>query len=399
MISRRAPRTEQTAPADGASNADVLVIGGGPAGLATAIAAAQLGLSVQVAEGYPGTPDKCCGEGLLPLAVAALERLGISKDDLVGTGCCLAGITFKAGMYAPAARFHGSAAAFGLRRTTLQMLLTARARELGVTLLAKHARLTRTASALSATINGTVSTPRWIVGADGAQSAVRSFVGLDAGRLVSRRYALRQHFLLADRERAPDGVVVHWAAGAQAYVTPVGPRLVGVAVLAQRKLGSMEAALEPFPALTLLLQGAVPCTRVRGAISVHRTLRRVHCGQVALVGDAAGGVDAVTGDGLAIAFQQALALAEAMRSCDLRQYQAAHDRILRRPRIFSRMLLALSRRSALLRGSLFALDRAPALFAALLHLHTSKKQPSWCRPAAASFKGEPALTKPPLASS
>ena len=56
---------------------DVFVIGGGPAGLAAAIAARQRGFRVIVADGMRPPIDKACGEGLMPDGLAALERLGI----------------------------------------------------------------------------------------------------------------------------------------------------------------------------------------------------------------------------------------------------------------------------------------------------------------------------------
>ncbi|WP_323794413.1 FAD-dependent oxidoreductase, partial [Nocardioides sp.] len=65
---------------------DLLVIGGGPAGLATALHAQRAGLSVRVWESRPGTLDKACGEGLMPGAVAALADLGVhpSGHPLLG---------------------------------------------------------------------------------------------------------------------------------------------------------------------------------------------------------------------------------------------------------------------------------------------------------------------------
>lgn len=59
---------------------DVLVIGGGPAGLAAAIALRQRGVDVTVVEARPASIDKACGEGLMPEALTALERLGILLD-------------------------------------------------------------------------------------------------------------------------------------------------------------------------------------------------------------------------------------------------------------------------------------------------------------------------------
>src|SRR5271167_509906 len=57
---------------------DVFIVGGGPAGLAAAIALRARGFGVTVAD--PALPpiDKTCGEGLMPGALAALGRLGVS---------------------------------------------------------------------------------------------------------------------------------------------------------------------------------------------------------------------------------------------------------------------------------------------------------------------------------
>jgi menaquinone-9 beta-reductase len=59
------------------SDADILVIGGGPAGAAAGIRAARAGLKVTVFEKGPHGRDKICGDGLTPRAVAALEELKI----------------------------------------------------------------------------------------------------------------------------------------------------------------------------------------------------------------------------------------------------------------------------------------------------------------------------------
>lgn len=62
---------------------DALIVGGGPAGSALAIALAEAGRSVVLLEREPGPHDKVCGEFLSREATLYLEALGI---DLVGLG-------------------------------------------------------------------------------------------------------------------------------------------------------------------------------------------------------------------------------------------------------------------------------------------------------------------------
>jgi 2-polyprenyl-6-methoxyphenol hydroxylase-like FAD-dependent oxidoreductase len=59
------------------SKTDVLVIGGGPAGLAAALAARQAGFDVVLADRAQHPIDNACGEGLMPDALAALQRIGV----------------------------------------------------------------------------------------------------------------------------------------------------------------------------------------------------------------------------------------------------------------------------------------------------------------------------------
>ena len=59
---------------------DLLVVGGGPAGAATAYWAARHGLDVVVVERKEFPRDKTCGDGLTPRAVKALDDMGLGDE-------------------------------------------------------------------------------------------------------------------------------------------------------------------------------------------------------------------------------------------------------------------------------------------------------------------------------
>lgn len=112
---------------------DVLVVGGGPAGLAAAIRAASAGLEAVVVEPRTTPVDKACGEGIMPGGVAALRDLGVRVS-----GHDLSGIRYTDGRRSAEAAFRGGPGA-GVRRTELHTALHARAAALGVRVVAAKA--------------------------------------------------------------------------------------------------------------------------------------------------------------------------------------------------------------------------------------------------------------------
>ncbi len=304
--------TESVRP-DG--SAEVLIVGAGPAGLACAIAAARQGLQVEVVDGMSPPIDKACGEGLMPDALEALATLGFDIEKFIDPSqyAPMKGIRFLSGDIAAQASFPASAGR-GIRRTVLHAALLECAVQLGVRFSWSITvqGIERGADGVMIRTNRQAFRCRYLVGADGLRSQIAKWSGLAEGaRITSRRLCMRQHYRVVPWS---DFVEVYWSGYGQAYVTPISATEVCVAFTADRKLVSPELALRGFPLLEKRLSGAEKKGTPRGAVTVVRALRRVATGNIALVGDASGAVDTVTGDGMALSFLHATALVAAIRA-------------------------------------------------------------------------------------
>ena len=116
-------------------------------------------------------------------------------------------------------------------------------------------------------------------------------------------------------------------------------------------------------------------SRERGAVTSMHTLRSVQRGNVALVGDASGGVDAITGEGIRLGLRQAAALAEAMVAGNLRRYERDHRALAKRPSRMGRLMLWLDRNPKLRNRVILALQSKPELFARTLAMHVGCSSP------------------------
>jgi flavin-dependent dehydrogenase len=340
---------------------DVLVAGGGPVGLATAIGCAQAGLSVTVAEPRAAPVDKACGEGVMPAAVRRLAALGVTPD-----GYPLRGIRYLDGRHRADAPFR-SAAGLGVRRTVLHAALAERASALGIPVL--PVRVT-TFEQHQGHVTAAGVEARYLVAADGLHSAIRRTLERGAAaaqapgpgtqergiqetgtqetgnRGSAARYGLRRHYRVAPWT---DLVEVHWADQSEAYVTPVAADIVGIGLLfgrPPRTVGRQQAAsrdsapeenaddgfaarLSAFPALLGRLTGAAPASKVRGAGPLRQHVRRRVYGRVLLVGDASGYLDALTGEGIGVGLAQAEALTACLAAGRPADYERAWRRVSR----------------------------------------------------------------------
>lgn len=358
---------------------DVIVSGAGPAGLAAAIHAARAGLEVVVFDPHgPCAIDKACGEGIMPGGVEALKAMGVSP-----AGRPFMGIRYVLANDSRCEAFGNFpfGSGLGVRRTVLSEALHARAMRVGVRLReGRIATFTQTEGGVTLS-DGTNA--RWLIAADGLRSPIRRALDLEQPSTHPPRFGLRRHYALSPWSMH---VEVHFADDAEAYVTPVADDLVGVAILfhdanAERSgpTARFDSLLTRFPHLRERLLAANAVTPVRGAGPFeHRVKQRV-VQNVLLVGDAAGYLDPLTGEGVALGAATAHAAIEALRANDPQSYERRYHQITRRYFALTGALLTVVRHPSLHRPLIRAAHAMPTLFdnalGALAHLDPHEHPP------------------------
>ena len=307
---------------------DLLIAGAGPVGLVTAIHAAQAGLEVAVIEPRTGTIDKACGEGLMPQTLEHLRRINVAAP-----GLNFVGIRYISGGKRVDARFKNQPGR-GVRRTVLHEHLKSRATELNVRFIdGKVSEIVQCEQYVqTAEIRS-----RYLIGADGLHSTVRNQLNLDVApkSTSTQRFGLRQHFCISPWS---DFVEVYWSPNAEIYVTPVDFQTVGVAVLGTNKIDFWEI-ISKFPELNSMLSAAKPSSKLRGAGPLRQAVRARTLSRTLLVGDASGYVDALTGEGMRIGFEEGKAAVNAVLANDPSSYEKEWLNITRSYRLLAGGLL------------------------------------------------------------
>lgn len=372
-------------------DADVLVVGGGPAGAATAIVLARQGVDVLILEKARFPREKACAEFYSPGAVTALDRLGVlaaaeRRSPAHPTGMRVS--TDRAAFTLSYLPRH----AFGLPRPDLDVALLARARELG-------ARIEEGSRVLGCIVeNGRARGVRLqtrsgdvdlrapvVVGADGFHSVVSRSLGVRIRSPGPPRLGLVARY---------DGVDLgnlgrmHVGPGRYCGVAPVGPGLANVGLVVpwgeNRSGESIDAffnrSLKGVPGVTTTLRDGRRITPIRGMGPLSRRPDRIAGPGFLLVGDAAGFDDPFTGEGVYHALRGGeIAAAAILEGLDPDETPASYRRrrhaafaakarlsslvqlFLRSYRLFEYVTLNLSRRSALASQLAAALgDVAPA---------------------------------------
>lgn len=335
------------------SDFDVLVIGGGPVGLAAAIEARMSGLTAAVVEPKVGAVDKACGEGLMPGALPLLARLGVSPAGHEITGVC-----YRDAKRSVVHKFQERMGR-GVRRTDLHAALTNRAIELGVTMI--HDSLSEIESKSDQVIlslkSGTNLSANYVLGADGLHSSVAKLLGLTKQSRVTPRFGIRQHFNVSPWSSL---IQVYFTKSAEVYITPVSKDQIGVAILGPRKT-DFEATIKSIPDLANRIDFNNPASQRMGAGAFPQITKARRFGRVLLVGDASGYVDAITGEGLRLGFAQAQAAVECIKNDRPQDYERKWNRVSRDFRWLTGALAWLAK--SRLRGAIVPLASSqPKLF-------------------------------------
>jgi geranylgeranyl reductase family protein len=341
----------------GAFDAEVIVVGGGPAGSATASFLARAGVDVLVLDRAHFPRDKACAEYLSPQASRLLAELG-ALDAVEQAGPArLRGMRIHApngrsflGEFEAAHGFRGfSPHGLALRRAVLDAILLDRARQHGARIV-EGAAVT---SVLHKTgrVRGVMVRcdgeqreiqGRLVVGADGLRTVVGRRLGLVRSGRWPRRIAIVMHYTgVADVQAHGE---MHVFGDGYLGLADVGGGITNVAVVVPAtRARAMHGALDAFADEWIAARRTV-APRFAGATRLTRSLatgpfnqraRRAWTPGAALVGDAADFFDPFTGEGIYAALRGAELLTpyafEAVRSSHAKQdiALAAYDRARR----------------------------------------------------------------------
>ena len=369
-------------------DADVVIVGGGVAGCATGLGLAARGLQVRILDRATFPREKACGEGLMPHGLNELHRLGVEVR-----GRPFVGIRYAIGDVHATGSFPDGLVGRGVRRRDLDnALVGACSDRVEVCEGVKVRGLSGEPGAWTVKTSDGPVTCRAVVGADGLHSPTRKALGLE-GRATGRaRYGARQHFRLAPGVSEGQHVEVHVLpdVGVELYLTPTAPGELNVALLLEKDqmaelrgdvAGGVRRLIERCPPVADKLVGAEPISEALAIGPLRQTVTAGATDGAVLVGDAAGFLDAITGEGMSLTLIEAAiaadVLADAIETGDLsaRRLRAYDKRRHARAQQLTRLthlILWGIRHRWLARHVVRNLGRNPALFQGVLAVNVDR---------------------------
>jgi geranylgeranyl reductase family protein len=325
---------------------EVLIAGAGPAGSTAAYRLAKAGASVLLADKARFPRDKPCGGGL---TMRAVRQLPFSVEPVVEdrTSTVQLGLDFRG-------RFERTTErplVLMTQRSRLDAFLAEQAADAGADFRdgARVDDLTLLDGRVRAAVDGHKVAANWLLCADGVNGTAARSVGLDGGRTygVALEGNVRYGVVAEEDYRGRLFLELANVPGGYGWVFPKGDHVnVGVGGW-EREGPRMRRHLSRFCREYGIPESSLE--NVRGyRLPLLHARARLAKGRAALLGDAAGLVDPLSGDGIYEAFLSAKLAVQAVIAGDLEAY----DRELRR---------ALSSQLAAAWGAKIALDRFPRL--------------------------------------
>jgi geranylgeranyl reductase family protein len=297
---------------DPMTEVDVVVVGAGPAGSATAAALARAGARVLLVEAAHHPRPKACAEYASPRMTEELARIGLPPAAWVDLAVPLAGMEMHAGRHVARVEYadrHGPRNAWGVDRRTFDGRLAEHARASGAD-VREGTRAIGLAWASDRVVGvrlrdgtGQITSVQsgHVIGADGARSTVARLTGVERPVRFPRRLGLVAHH--AGVASLDDHGEMHVGDGYYVGLapTPGGELNVGMALPMNGAASArerFEAAIAGIPAVASRLAGSPRLSSIRGAAPIGHRVADVAGPGWMLVGDAAGFVDPFTGEGI-----------------------------------------------------------------------------------------------------
>ncbi|MEI6806001.1 MAG: NAD(P)/FAD-dependent oxidoreductase [Myxococcaceae bacterium] len=356
---------------------DVAIIGAGPAGLTAGISLAKQGFKTILLEKKSFPIDKPCGEGIMPAGVAILKKLGAFDKIINPESHYFEGIHYIASSREIQANFL-EGPGLAIRRPLLSKALLEVASPISELFIEENTPVLSLQFSENMTILETEKSQiqtRFLIGADGLRSPTRHWLGLEMPATKIRRYGAVQHYAIKPWNSK---VEIHWSPGLEAYITPCSADEIGVAFLWDKDryeppmLGRnlIDGFLLSFPELRERFDNKQKIGPTRSTGPFCHPVKSPISHRAALIGDAAGYLDPITGEGISLGLKSALLLTDCLiQNKDLSWYARNLKKSRRSYYLTTQSLLFCAKHERLFQTTIGFLNKHPQIFQRLLSLN------------------------------